>query len=212
MAIVAPTITAFDMDQFKAQAELLQTFARRVHLDLMDGEFAPTTSPTLKDLWPLEGVVTDLHVMYQRPMEHLDEMLALKPHMVVWHQEADVDHEAFAAALHKAGVKAGIALLQKTPVSEAEPLLHVCDHLLVFSGNLGYHGGSAVDFALLGKAKRALELKPELEIGWDGGISDQNAVQLVRGGVEVLNTGGFIHKAPVPKDAFTALQALVDRA
>jgi len=209
MAIVCPTITAFDMDQFKAQAELLQGFAKRVHLDLMDGEFAPTTSPALKDLWPLEGVVTDLHVMYQRPMEYLDEMLALKPHMVVWHQEADVDHEAFAAALHAAGVKTGIAVLQKTPISAAESLLHICDHVLVFSGNLGYHGGSAVDFTLLDKAKRALELKPELEIGWDGGISDENALQLVQGGIEVLNTGGFIHKAPSPAEAYAKLQALV---
>lgn len=212
MATVAPTITAFTLDDFKAQSELLQSFAKRVHLDLMDGEFAPTTSPALKDLWPLEGLVVDLHVMYQRPMEHLDEMLALKPHMVVWHAEAYVDHAAMAAALHAAGVKAGIALLQKTPFSEAEHLLHdcECDHMLVFSGNLGYHGGSAVDFSLLSKAKDALAAKPGIEIGWDGGISGQNAVQLVEGGIDVLNTGGFIHKSDDPAATFHALQALVD--
>ncbi|HSX16238.1 MAG TPA: hypothetical protein VLF40_05580 [Candidatus Saccharimonadales bacterium] len=209
MAIVCPTVTAFDTDQYKAQTELIAGFAKRMHIDLMDGEFAPTSSPALKDLWPIEGMVVDLHVMYQRPMDHLEEMLALKPHMVVWHVEADVDHAAFAAALHAAGVKAGIALLQKTPFSEAEHLLHDCDHLLVFSGNLGYHGGSAVDFSLLSKAKDALSAKPGIEIGWDGGISDENAVQLVRGGVEVLNTGGFIHKSPDPAGAFARLQNMV---
>jgi hypothetical protein len=28
----------------------------------------------------------------------------------------------------------------------------------------------------------------------------------------VLNTGGYIHKAPVPQDAFMSLQALVNKA
>ena len=48
-------------------------------------------------------------------------------------------------------------------------------------------------------------MKPSLEIGWDGGINDQNAQVLARGGVDVLNTGGFIHHAAQPAAAYQAL-------
>ncbi len=212
MPIITPTITAFSLDQYRDQMKLITPFAKRIHIDLMDGEFAPTKSPDLAELWGPDNkdIIVDLHVMYQRPQEHLEAMRALKPNMVIFHREADVDHAAFAKALHDAGIKAGIALLQKTAMSTTEELLHVFEHLLVFSGNLGYHGGSTTDLSLLEKAKRALELKPDIELGWDGGINDEVACDLVRGGIQVLNTGGFIHKAENPHKAFEKLQALID--
>jgi ribulose-phosphate 3-epimerase len=212
MPIICPTVTAFTIEQYREQSDLLKTFAKRVHLDLMDGVFAPTNSPPLSELWPLDNVIVDLHVMYQRPQDHIEEMLALKPNLIVFHREADVDHEAFARQLQKAGVKAGIALLQKTGINTTEHILPTFEHLLVFSGNLGYHGGSTAELQLLEKATRALEIKPTLEIGWDGGINADNACALVHGGITVLNTGGYIHKAPVPQDAFMSLQALVNKA
>lgn len=211
MPIITPTVTAFDVEQYRAQTDLLKGFAKRIHLDLMDGVFAPTKSPDLTDLWPIEGVIVDLHVMYQRPQDHIDEMVALKPNLIVFHREADVDHEALAAELHKRGVKAGIALLQQTAIDTTEHMLHDFEHLLVFSGNLGYHGGSTTDLSLLSKAKRALEVKPDIELGWDGGINDQVACDLVHGGIAVLNTGGYIHKSADPAATFHSLQELVDK-
>lgn len=209
MAVVCPTVTAFDAETYKSQVELLETFAKRIHIDLMDGEFAPTVSPPLKDVfWP-KSLVADIHLMYKRPMEHVDELVALKPNLALVHFEADVDHAEFAKRMHGAGIKAGISILQATPVEDVLDTLKDFDHVMVFSGNLGYHGGSAVDFGLLDKAKKIRERYPDIEIGWDGGISDENAPKLVEGGIQVLNTGGFIHKASDPKEAFTKLQALI---
>lgn len=208
--IICPTVTAFDLSQYRSQTELLKTFAKRVHLDLMDGVFAPTQSPPLSELWPIDNVIVDLHVMYQRPQDYIDEMVALEPNLVVFHLEADVDHEAFAHELHARGIRAGIALLQKTAIDDVELILHSFDHFLVFSGNLGHHGGSTVNLLLLDKARRARAIKPDLELGWDGGVNDTVASDLVKGGIEVLNTGGFIHNAPNPSEAFDALQTLVD--
>lgn len=212
MSIIAPTVTAFSIEEYREQMNLVQSFAKRIHIDLMDGVFAPTTSPALTKLWRPENkdIIVDLHVMYEHPQEHLEALCALRPNLVIFHREADVDHAAFAEALRDNGIKAGIALLQKTEMSAAEDLLQFFEHLLIFSGNLGYHGGSTTDLTLLKKATRALELKPELELGWDGGINDQVACDLARGGIQVLNTGGFIHKAFDPRDAFEKLQALID--
>ena len=48
-----------------------------------------------------------------------------------------------------------------------------------------------------------------LEIGWDGGVNDDVAKKLADGGVDELNTGGFIAHAPDPKAAYEELQQLV---
>jgi ribulose-phosphate 3-epimerase len=115
----------------------------------------------------------------------------------------------FAAELHKEGIKAGLALLQDTPVHYVEQIVHSFDHVLIFSGNLGHHGGTA-NLELLSKVHEVRALHPEAEIGWDGGISEQNARQLVEAGVDVLNVGGFVQQADDAIAAYATLKASVD--
>jgi ribulose-phosphate 3-epimerase len=54
------------------------------------------------------------------------------------------------------------------------------------------------------------QYKPDLEVGWDGGINDQNVAELINGGVDVLNVGGYIQRAEDPARAFAALQRIAD--
>jgi pentose-5-phosphate-3-epimerase len=49
-----------------------------------------------------------------------------------------------------------------------------------------------------------------LEIGWDGGINDRNISQLVFGGVDVLNVGGYIQNANNPERAYNSLFRIAD--
>src|SRR5262249_1713558 len=147
-AVVCPTITAYDLAEYKRQMDRVAPFAGRVHIDLMDGGFAPTTSPPLEKIWWPPELEADIHLMYQRPMEQLERLIRLKPRLVVIHNEADVHHMHFAAELHKAGILAGLALLADTPAEYAYQIMHSFDHVLVFSGHLGYHGGQA-DLGLL---------------------------------------------------------------
>ncbi len=208
MADICPTVTAFDTHQYREQMELLEPFAKRIHIDLMDGIFAPTVSPPLETIWWPENIVADMHIMYQKPMPHLEQLIKLRPHLVVIQYEAELDHAAFAAKLQAAGIKAGLGLLQKTTVEEVVPLLAHFDHVMIFSGNLGHHGSTA-DLGLLEKVRQVREQFPDMEIAWDGGITDQNARQLVEGGVDVLNVGGFIHKAASPQQAYAKLETVV---
>ncbi|HZL07618.1 MAG TPA: hypothetical protein VFC50_00290 [Candidatus Dormibacteraeota bacterium] len=209
MVVICPTITAFDPHQYREQVERLIPFAERIHIDLMDGEFAPTKSPDLDSIWLPDGLISDIHLMYQRPMDYLDKLIKLKPNLVVIHNEADVHHMDFAARLHAENIKAGLAILSDTPVEYAYQIMHSFDHVLVFSGRLGYHGGQA-DLELLDKVHKIRKHHPDAEIGWDGGINDKNAIQLVDAGVDVLNTGGFIQKAANPEKAYAELQKLLN--
>lgn len=204
MAVICPTVTANDPHEFRLQMERIATFSSRIHVDLMDGDFAPTVSPTLKQIWWPHSVQADIHLMYRRPMDHIEQLIKLRPHMVIIHNEADVHHMHFAGELHKEGIKVGLAILQDTPVEHAYQIMHSFDQVLVFSGHLGYHGGKA-DLNLLAKVKSISHHHPDAEIAWDGGISDENAKQLVTAGVDVLNVGGYIQRAEDPAEKYGLL-------
>lgn len=206
--IICPTITAYDPAEYKRQINQVTAFAERIHIDLMDGEFAPTKSPELSAIWWPPELKADIHLMYQNPMDYLDQLIKLKPRMVIIHYEVKVHHMHFAAELHKAGILAGLAVLKDTPIEYAYQIMHSFDHVLIFSGNLGYHGGSA-NLDLLDKVTKVREHHPDAEIGWDGGINAENAKQLIEAGVGVLNVGSFIQKADSPAAAYAKLKEVI---
>jgi ribulose-phosphate 3-epimerase len=202
---ICPTIDAEDAQTYQAQIERVAPFVTRLHIDVADGSMTPNVLVAPADVWWPGGVRADIHVMYRQPMEHLPALMALGPQLIILHAEAEGDFIRFAEELHRHGIETGIALLPETPVEAILPGLSVIDHVLVFSGNLGNFGGVA-DFALLEKVQQLKALKPQLEIGWDGGVTDQTAAKLAQGGVEVLNVGGFIQNASDPQVAYATLE------
>lgn len=206
--VICPTVTAFGSHDYRDQIELLEPFAERIHIDLMDGVFAPHVSPGLEQIWWPEHVTADLHLMFQKPSEQLEQIINRQPNLVIIHLEAEVEHVKFAAELQRAGIKAGLALLQSTTVEQAADLLTYFDDIMVYSGKLGEHGGVA-DLGLLDKVHQLKVRHPLIEISWDGGINDQNARQLIEAGVNVLNVGSYIHGADNPQEAYAKLKSLI---
>ncbi len=207
MASIVPTITAYDEYEYNEQLKALKPFASRIHIDLMDGEFAPSRSPDLSHIWWPHEMTADIHIMYQNPMDYIDQLIALKPRLVIIHNEANVHHMDFAARLHAAGIEAGLALLHDTPVEWAHQIMHSFDHVLIFSGNLGFQGGTA-DLGCLDKVVKVKAHHPDAEIGWDGGINRLNAPLLIDGGVDVLNVGSYIKNSQNPAATYAELISL----
>lgn len=201
---ICPTVTARNADEYREQIERVAPFAERIHIDVADGFFTPVKLAPLRDVWWPHGVRADLHVMFQRPFEQIKEYVKLGPKLVIVHAEAEGQFFSFAEELLKHGIKVGVALKPHTPVDNIKGALEWIDHVLVFSGNLGHFGGTA-NTHLLTKVLHLRQLKPSLEIGWDGGINTTNANLLAAGGVNVLNVGGFIHHAHNPRAAYEQL-------
>jgi ribulose-phosphate 3-epimerase len=206
-SIICPTVLAANKTDFEKQLNNI-SFASRIQLDFMDGEFVETKSVKLIDIWLPENTQSDLHLMYKRPMEHLQLLLTLKPHMVIIHAESDVDHVLMAAELNKSGILAGLCVLPDTTIESVRPVLKSFDHLLIFGGHLGHFGGQA-DLSQLHKIEEAKEINPNLEFGWDGGANDDNAKKMSDEGVDVINVGGFIQKAENPQEAYKHLVELL---
>ncbi len=204
MSVIVPTLMVETIDQLRESTEKLQTFARRVHIDISDGEFAPTFLLNEQQLfWP-EGWDVDVHAMVARPSEHIAQLIKLKPTMVIFHAEVQEDLLPSLSALKQAGIKAGIALLRTTVPTTIQPLIQAADHVMIFSGELGKFGGTA-SMMQLEKVRLIKRLKPEVEIGWDGGIKIENAYTLTQGGVEVLNVGGEISNSQNPAETYNQL-------
>lgn len=206
---ICPTVTADNAHVYRSQIERIATFATRIHIDVSDGVLAPNKLLDLDKVWWPGGVRADIHVMLQKPFEHVELYRALGPQLVIVHAEAQGDFTSFARVMHSHGIETGVALLQNTPVETIVPALDMIDHVLIFSGDLGHFGGTA-DLKLLEKVLQLKKLKPTLEIGWDGGISPDNVRALAAGGVEVLNVGGFIQRSETPDKAFEELKSALN--
>ena len=205
---VCPTVDASTLEDYRAQVERVAPFVTRLHIDVADGSMTPAGLVAPADVWWPGGVRADVHVMYRQPLEHLAALVALGPQLIILHAEAEGDFMGFAALLHKHGIETGVALLPETPVEAVVPGLAVIDHVLIFSGTLGSFGGTA-DLSLLAKANQLKTLKPQLEIGWDGGVNADNAATLASGGIDVLNAGGYIQQAADPAAAYATLKSTI---
>lgn len=209
MSEVCPTVTASSEEKYRKQVELVAHFAHRLHIDITDGVFAEPKTVDAKDAWWPVGVAADFHLMCKDPEDAARAAAKHHPHLIIVHAEAQGSFEAFAKFCRAHKIKVGVALLQKTPADVIVPSLHLVDHVLIFAGKLGHQGGQA-DLEQLKKVHYLKLVKPELEIGWDGGITDQNISHLAYADVNVFNVGSYIQKAENPQKAFHALQRIAD--
>ncbi len=210
MTEVAPCLTSENLDTYNQLVEKYSGFAKRVHIDVSDGEFAPSLLLAPDQLtWPGQWKV-DVHAMVKRPSEYIDKLIALKPETVIFHVEADEDLVPHIQKLKSVGIKAGVALLKKTVPKLYTDIIERSDHVLIFCGNLGYYGGEA-DMMQLEKIRLVRNIHPEVEIGWDGGASVENAFSLSRGGVDVINAGGALSKADDPAAIYNLMIAEINK-
>lgn len=210
MSEIVPAILAQTKDEFDVLSARVLPFAKRVHIDLMDGQFAPSVSIAPSDLvFPKEWQV-DVHAMFTQPDANLESIIKLKPSLIIIHAEAQGELLKVIEAIHKAGIKAGIALLRPTVPEDVAGLLAVADHALVFSGNLGEYGGTAT-MLQIEKIRLIRAINPEIEIGWDGGANVSNAYTLALGGVDVVNVGNALINEADPAETYRQLDFEVHR-
>lgn len=209
MSIITPTITTGDPHEYRAQMELIQSYAEGVHLDFADGLFAPTKLLPVSQAWRSDSLVTHAHIMYRKPLEILDNIMKLDADLVILHAESENVKECLEK-LQANGTRTGLALLPETKVAKLDELGYgeLFDHVLVFGGRLGYQGGEA-ELAQLEKVKELKVMYPDVEISWDGGVSDLNVKQIADAGVDILNVGGFLHGADDAKKAYDLLVSLI---
>ncbi len=203
--VIVPTLLTSDANEFTRLIGLYPTFAKRMQIDVIDGSFVSTTTIPESAITALPtNILVDFHMMVARPSEHLQHIIRLKPNLCIFHAEAAEDLLPIFAQLKQAGIKTGVALLQRTYPGVVEQYIKAADHVLIFAGALGKNGGEA-DLLQIEKVKLIRAINPEVEIGWDGGVSIENVRALAHSDINVLNAGSAIAKTEDPKTSWEEL-------
>lgn len=208
MASIVPTVTTDDPAEFARLGQQAHRLSKRISVDVSDGQFAPQRLIGLnRGNWP-EGANVDLHLMVNRPGDHYESIISRSPSLAIVHVESEPapqrGHLQLCFELRQYGVKTGIALLQDTPLEAAKHYAEVVDHLLLFTGKLGYYGGS-FDESNFDRIQDARARFPSLEISVDGGVNADNAARIAAAGADVLYVGSAVQQANDPQSAYDKL-------
>lgn len=209
MPSVAPTINAIDPADYARRINNVKGFAKRLHIDVGDGVFTDVKTVGLSQVYDIDGVPFDLHLMMTHPESQLENILSLQPQLVIVHFEAPFDREAFYKELRGAEIKVGLAMNVETTIDQIRDILPTIDHLVVFTGRLGHNGGE-FRADCLDKITAARAVNASLEIAVDGGLNQMTARQAVEAGADLLDVGSFIHDADDPEIAYVAVEAIAE--
>lgn len=179
--------------------------AQWVHIDVMDGVFVPNISfgfPVMKPIRQATAKCLDVHLMIVDPERYVERFAQAGADIVTFHLEAAKDPAHCIGLIRRAGAKAGISIKPATPVEALREVLPLLDLVLVMSVEPGF-GGQAFMPHALDKVRdlraMARDLREELLIEVDGGISAHNARALYDAGADALVAGSSVFGAPDPE-------------
>lgn len=215
--LIAPSVLAADFGNLQRDVEMInQSNADWFHIDIMDGVFVPNISfgmPVLKAISKHANKTIDTHLMIVDPDRYIQTFADLGSDILTVHYEACTHLHRTLQAIKAAGMQAGVALNPHTNITVLEDTIQDIDLVCIMSVNPGFGGQSFIENTY-NKTKQLKALitrkgaSTKIEI--DGGVTDQNAKQLVDAGADVLVAGSFVFKSENPLDTITDLKKIAN--
>jgi ribulose-phosphate 3-epimerase len=202
MIKLAPSILSADFARLGEQIdEVARAGADYIHVDVMDGHFVPNITigaPVVAAIRPVTSLPLDVHLMIEHPEQYISDFVNAGADIITVHVEACPHLRKTIRTIKELGVKAGVSLNPPTPLSAIEEFLPHVDLVLVMSVNPGFGGQSFIPETVprIANMRKMLDdrgLSAELEV--DGGITADNAPDIVKAGANVLVAGNSIFRA-----------------
>ena len=213
---IAPSVLAWDLGDLERAVEIsVEGGADQIHLDVIDGHFAPniTFGPgTVRALRPRTDLKFDTHLMIENPVQYAAKFQDAGSDLLTFHAEV-LDGRSFDelySTVHSRGKEVGLAIKPQTALPQwASDRLDRLSALVVMTVNPGFSGQS-MDMAVMPKLERLSSLVGKKGLGTDieidGGVEPENVQEVVRRGGNVLVAGAGVYAKEDPVKAISALR------
>ena len=184
------------------------------HLDVMDGRFVPNITfgmPIIAQMKKKAKKTLDVHLMIVEPEKYFEDFAKAGADILSVHIEASNHLHRSLQVIKSLGMKAGVAINPHTPVSLLADTINDTDVVCMMSVNPGFGGQKFIANTL----RKIQELKAIINergastlIEIDGGVTLNNAGELLRAGADVLVAGNTVFSSPDPIDTIKKLKAI----
>jgi ribulose-phosphate 3-epimerase len=215
MPIIAPSLLTADFLHLEDACNMLnESQADYFHLDVMDGRFVPNISfgmSIIKQLRKTSKKFFDVHLMILEPEKYAEEFKDAGADGLTVHIEACTHLHRNIQQIKSLGMKAGVALNPHTSVSFLQDIIADIDLVCLMSVNPGFGAQSFIPHSI----QKIKELKSLItqrsssaKIEVDGGVSLQNAKEILNAGADILVAGNAVFGSKNPIEIIEKLKTI----
>lgn len=213
MPIIAPSLLSANFLRLEEDCKMLnESEAEWFHLDVMDGRFVPNISfgmSIIKQIRKTTNKVCDVHLMILEPEKYAEEFKAAGADILTVHYEACTHLHRNIQQIKSLGMQAGVAINPHTSVHLLKDIIADIDLVLVMSVSPGFGGQKFIPHTIE-KIKELRQLIDEkslnTKIEIDGGVTLENAKQIINAGADVLVAGNTVFASSNPKETISQLK------
>jgi ribulose-phosphate 3-epimerase len=213
MALIAPSLLSANFLHLEDECNMLNdSKADWFHLDVMDGRFVPNISfglPVVEHISKATNKPCDVHLMILEPEKYVEDFKKAGADNITVHIEACTHLHRNIQQIKSLGISAGVALNPHTPVSLLNDVLSDIDIVCLMSVNPGFGGQRFIPNTIekIKSLRRMIEEKSlSVRIEIDGGVTLENAKEIVEAGADVLVAGNTVFKSDDPKSTIAKLK------
>lgn len=207
---IIPGILEKDWSQIEAKIESVKPFSNFIHIDLIDGIFAPNTTfldPSFFEKYRNDFFM-EAHLMVDNPLSYLDNFAKYGFKRFIGQIEKMQNLDEFVARAENLG-EVGLAVDLETPIEAILDYLEDLDFIFLMSVKAGFSNQTFSD-QVLDKIKKIRQIDDLIPIEIDGGINEATLSQAFKIGANRFVSTKAIFGSGNPKENFLNLKKIID--